>query len=325
MKKFITMLAVITALLAVSVIGASAAAGYIDDFSEPPVDGKVENYPNWQNYGAAYKEKATWLEEGMVKLERVDGASGCIWDILLGVSSPEFFVKFDMKQETNANARYVSGNFYNGKNSASLSGFATIKNDIWYEILMISDLADDGNYYYSMFAKAEGTDEWSRMAGPTVIDGKDAIAPRIRFNWNGETYVGMALYIDNVEARDGLYWESISFTDDLGNEIAVGDAISDDASALTVSGVLYNAKTLDSNMMSNPTDLAVVPVIVAYDANGMMLDCAISEYGIKYFENDFEATLNLGDYNNSDIASIKFYMWDSMEGMLNIMDPAEIK
>lgn len=325
MKKFITMLAVITALLAVSVIGASAAAGYIDDFSEPPVDGKVENYPNWQHYGAAYKEKATWLEEGMVKLERVDGDAGCIWDILLEVNNPEFFVKFDMKMETNAAGKTVSGLIANGKIRKSLSGFNGIDSNVWYNVLMISDLADDGKYYFSMFMKPEGSDEWVKKAGPMEFDDKGTESARIRFNWNSKDFIGMALYIDNVEAHEGLYWESVSFTDDLGNEIAVGDAISEEATALTVSGVLYNAQTLDADMMSNPRDLAVVPVIVAYDANGMMIDCAISEYDIKYFENDFEATLNLGDYNNSDIASIKFYMWDSMEGMLNIMDPAEIK
>ncbi len=325
MKKFITMLAVITALLAVSAIGVSAAAGYIDDFSEPPVDGKVENYDNWQHYGAAYKEKATWLEDGMVKLERIDGDAGCIWDILLGVNNPEFFVMFDMKMETNANAKYVSGNFYNGKNSTVLSGFATIESDVWYEILIISNLADDGKYYYSMFVKAEGTEEWVKKTGPTEINGDSTLSPRIRINWNSKDYIGMAMYIDNIETHEGLYWESLTLTDNFGTEIAVGDAISDDASALTVSGVLYNAQTLDANMMSNPTDLASVPIVIVYDVNGLMLDCEILEYGIKYFENTFETTVNLGDYDKSEIASVKFYLWDSMENMLNIMEPVEMK
>ena len=71
MKKLLIMFAVVTAILAVSVIGVNAAAGYIDDFSEPPVDGKVENYDNWNPYSASHYGNVTW-EDGMIRFERPD-------------------------------------------------------------------------------------------------------------------------------------------------------------------------------------------------------------------------------------------------------------
>ena len=325
MKKFIALLALVMAILALSVASVSAAAGYADDFNEPPVDGKVENYPNWQYYSAGNKAGVTW-EDGMIRVERLE-SNGVIWNVRTNLNSAEGFVMMDVKLNEKAASEGLGGYYYAGNGArVSPSGFSGLEPDVWYRVLMLSTLGEDGTTYYSMFAKKEGTDEWVKRSGPVGMDPKSE-ASHIRLNWsrNDGRDIGCVMYIDNIEAHEGLYWEDLTLTDDLGTEIAVGDAISENATALTVTANIYNAKTLKTDMATNPVELATVPVVVAYDANGMMLDCSISEYGIGYFENTIEATLNLGDYDNSEIASVKFYLWDGMEGMLNVMEPVEMK
>lgn len=323
MKKFITLFAVVAAVLALTTIGVSAVAGYVDDFSEPPVDGKIENYPNWKAYSATVKDGVTW-EDGMIRFERL-ASNSLIWNISTNLNNPVNFTMFDAKFNEVGATVGIGGYYVNGAARTTPEGLRGFEPNVWYKIMFVSTRNEDGSYQLSCFAKPEGSDTWVRMLSKKMDTSSET--PHLRFNWSNskDADVGAVMYMDNFEAHEGIYWENLSLTDDFGTEIVAGDVIAEDASALTITAELYNAKNLSQDMMTNPQVMESTPIIVVYDASGMMLDCGIAEYDIEYFENTFSVTTELSDYAKSDIASIKLYLWDSIDGMLNVMEPVEFR
>lgn len=324
MKKLLIMFAVITAIFAVSVIGANAAAGICTDFSEPPLDGKVSNYSNWNPYSASAYGNVTWEDE-MIRLERPVGGGSLIWDIGTGLSNPVNFTMFDAKFNEIAAACGISGYYFNGVSRAIPDGVKGFEPNVWYKIMFVSTQGSDGNYYLSVFVKKEGEDTWTSKLSGKKMDASSEGA-KVRINWSSSKNddVGAVMYMDNFEAHDGLYWEALSLTDNNGTEILAGDAIAEDATELTLDAVIYDAKHLKSDMMTNPESMMTTPILVVYDKDGMMLDCAISEHELVYFENNFSVTAELSYYDRAEIDSVKLYFWDSMDGMLNIMEPVEL-
>jgi len=330
MKKLLIMFAVVTAILAVSVIGASAAAGYIDDFSEPPVDGKVENYDNWNYYSATAAGDVRW-ENGMIRMERTQESS-LIWDVATNLSNPVNFTVFDAKFNEIGAANNIFGYYYNSAErvSPSLYGFEP---NVWYKIMFVStfnpeaksDDLDYGKYNLSIFVKKEGDEAWTNKGTQRFNKDKGAEGSKVRFNWSDKEgkSVGAVMYIDNIEAHDGLYWENLSLVDSNGTEINAGDEIAADATALTLNADIYDAMNLSTTMMTEPQTMNATSVLVAYDKDGMMLDCGIAEQEIANFSNSFSVTTDLSDYDKAEIDSIKLYFWDSMEGMLNVLEPVE--
>ena len=322
MKKLLIMFAVVTAILAVSVIGASAAAGYIDDFSEPPLDGKVNNYDNWNPYSAAHYGNLTW-EDGMIRFERPKDESPIIWNIGTKAGGPVNFTMFDAKFNEIAAACGIGGYYVNGSARTTIDGCKGFVPNEWYKIMFVSTKGTDGNYYLYIFSKQEGA-EWKTMLDGKKMDGSNEF-PHLRFNWSSSKKddVGAVMYMDNFEVHDGLYWENLSLVDSNGTEINAGDEIAADATSITLNADIYDALNLSGTMLTEPQTMPATSVLVAYDADGMMLDCGIAEQEIANFSNSFSVTTDLSDYDKTEIDSIKLYFWDSMEGMLNVLDPVE--
>ena len=101
--------------------------------------------------------------------------------------------------------------------------------------------------------------------------------------------------------------------------------IPEDITEINVTADIYNAGNLSSTMASDPQVIPVLGIVTLLDENGMMLDCATQSAELNYFENTFTVNLDIGNYDTSEISSVMFYVIDSIDGLVDVMEPTVLK
>jgi len=322
-KKLFVLLALVVTVLAITVISVSAGTGYVDDLNTEPEDGKVKNFPNWRPYEAKFENGVTW-DNGTVRFQR-QGDVKPIWDISTGASQEVGFFMFDMMQDEKAITSNFTGYYYTPAGRRTISPKNPVAN-VWYTYLMVCQYEEIGGKVVpaaSIFYKEKGADEWKLFSGAVALDA-GSTGTKVNLNF-GSAPDGGVTWFDNINSRDGLYYEEITVTNQNGEEVAIEEGFPAEITEITVTADIYNASNLSSTMASNPETIPVFGLVTLLDSNGMMLDCATVSSELDYFENSFSVTLPIGDYDAEQVDSVMFFVLDSIDGLVDVMEPTVLK
>jgi len=309
MKKIFAILAITVTMIALFAISTNAAMVYSEDFSTIPESGSLDDVPGWRPYDSPSKDYAV-LEDGAVKMIR--GAQDTIWVLDFVTEDSDNIVKFDAK----INAGFTQGPwmYYTGKSGYRIGTvYPTVPEaDTWYTFIFQTKTTPDGLMGY-IYRKPAGTDEqFVRINSVKFVE--KAGSPNMNF---GIHKTGMEFWVDNFEIHTGTYVSEITYEAD-GTEVSALSEIPEGAAELKVSADVFNSDMVSAEMYE--TTLDVLPVALAFDENGMMLDCQMTTSTMEAFENSYEVTLSIGEYAEK-ISKIEFYMWDSIDAMNPVFKP----
>ncbi len=216
----------------------------------------------------------------------------------------------------------VSMQFFLGGNRATLghspSAFPQVGE--WYNVMVHID-ADQKTAYYRV--KLATASEWGARTNASIASNSGASGFKAYIQPSGEkdTTHKAEVYFDNIRVIQNLYIDDLKFMLDDTEITSVADITSEGTAKAAFNAANYD---LDFNSDSVAPDVTqFTPMVVAFDKEGMMLDCAIyNDVEIGIYDNPgLEFGLDISSFvEQLDGGTIRLYIWDSMDNMEAMFD-----
>lgn len=218
----------------------------------------------------------------------------------------------------------ASMQFFLGSNRVAMSHSPnSMEAGKWYNIMVHIDQVNKAAYYR---VKPSDSTEWSgktEISSDSVIANAGAAGFKCYFKPNSKElrFNRGEICFDNIRVIQGLYLDDFKFMLDEAEISSVADITEDGAVKAVFNVANYDLAYNEENIL--PDTSVFTPMMVAFDKNGMMLDCEI------YNDVEIEIYDNPGMEFGLDISSIKeqleggtvrLYIWDSIDNMEAIFD-----
>ena len=327
MKKriisLISALAVVSSALCLNV--SAAGLVYKNDFENPPETGIVADMEGWKAYDTARTAGASF-EDGAVKLERFEEGSlsgYALYDVSCNVgASSDFVLTFDVKMT--GGVFNFAGWFYMGLQRLSLPSSLDdgMEEGKWYTFAFQSTNSDGGVQTASFYRKGPWTNdtekeecEFEHISSAAGSDRADT--PHINIGANNAPGGG-AIYIDNMEAAEKDFLSGVTFKADDAVIERAEDAKG--ASLIVAEATIFSGSNLTPDLDSTQE---LLPVILAFDGDGKMLDCRMEVENIGKLYSTVTLAMDASGWSD-EIEQIQFCVWDSIFDIQPIFDSIEL-
>jgi len=324
-RKFFLFCTVAVVMLAVLTIGVSAAE--IFNLTLDGVENKrePEEWSDGYDYDETYFEikdeyirmYGTMAEDGGETVlsmripfgKSIEGEALLFYDIMFPTDEP------DCKQGANMQ-------FFMGSNRVTTSHSPnSLEAGKWYNVMVHIDQANQGAYYR---IKPADSMEWGGKTACTFNAGTTGaagfkcyfkpIGTRLDRN-RGE------MCFDNIRVVQGLYLDDFKFMLDDSEITSVADITEDGTVKAVFNAANYDLAYNEENIL--PDTSVFTPMMVAFDKDGMMLDCAIyNDVEIEIYDNPgLEFGLDISPIKEQlEGGTVRLYIWDSIDNMEAIFD-----
>ncbi len=326
-RKFFLFCTVAAVMLAVLTIGVSAAE--IFNLTLDGVENKrePEGWEEGQGCDETYFEivdeyirmYGTMAEDGGETVlsmripfgQSIEGEALIFYDIMFPTDEPDCKLGANMQFFLGA-TRVVTSHSPNGMEAGK-----------WYNIMVHIDQVNKAAYYR---VKPSDSTEWSgktEISSDSVIANAGAAGFKCYFKPNSKElrFNRGEICFDNIRVIQGLYLDDFKFMIDDTEITSVADITEDGTVKAVFNAANYDLAYNEESIL--PDTSVFTPMMVAFDKDGMMLDCEI------YNDVEIEIYDNPGMEFGLDISSIKeqleggtvrLYIWDSIDNMEAIFD-----
>lgn len=191
----------------------------------------------------------------------------------------------------------------------------------WYNVMVHIDQANKTAYYR---IKPSGTTEWGGKNGCTFNAGTAGAAGfKCYFKPNNQALKNNRgeVCFDNIRVIQDLYLDEFKFMLNDTEINSVEDITEDGTVKATFNAANYDVDQNADSVL--PERSQFTPMMVAFDKDGMMLDCAIYEdVAINLYDNPgLEFGLDITEIKDElKDGTVRLYIWDSMDNMEAIFD-----
>lgn len=324
-KKFFLICAVIVVMVATFTISASA-----DEIFNLTLDG-VENKRNPEEWDDGYNSDYTYYEivDEMIHIygTMLPDGSAATQSIKIPYGKSiegEALVFYDiMFPSADADCKQgVSTQYFFGNNRVTSShNPAMMEVGVWYNIMLHVDQVNQVAYYRQ---KLTTENEWGVKNAASFNAGNSAAAgfkAYIQPSNKKDSTHRADVYFDNIRVIQNFYIDDFKFMHNDEEITSVADITSEGNVKAVFAAMNYD---LDYNSESVvPDRTKYTPMMVAFDKDGMMLDCAIyQDIELAIYDNPVtEYALDITDIKDRFAGgTIRFYIWDSIDNMEAIFD-----